>query len=94
MSRRILSSVDRPEPVSITVDGRPVSAVPGESLAAALSAAGIGVLRHSPRDGTPRGMFCLMGICQECVVLIDGRRTTSCNEPVRAGMSVVTGDAT
>ena len=94
MTRRIETLVQRPDPVAISVDGRSVSAIPGESLAAALFVAGIRTLRPSPRAGGPRGMFCLMGVCQECVVRIDGRRTTSCNEPVRAGMIIKTGAAT
>ena len=37
---------------------------------------------------TPRGMFCYMGVCQECVVLVDGKRETSCSYPVAEGLSV------
>ncbi len=33
-------------------------------------------------------MFCLMGVCQECVVRVDGRTVNSCMEPVRTGMIV------
>lgn len=93
MEMRINSSVDRPPAVQIMVDGRPVSAIPGESLAAALHAAGIRRLRYSPRDGAPRGMFCLMGACQECVIGVDGREVPACQEPVRAGMAVSLGSA-
>lgn len=45
----------------------------GESLAAALTAAGVRILRET-RSGSPRGMFCGMGVCQDCLVQIDGRR--------------------
>ncbi len=88
---RIETNVERPRPVTITVDGRPVAAFAGESLAAALFAAGIRRLRSSPRAGTARGMFCLMGVCQECLVWLDGRRVTACEQPVRDGMAVSTG---
>jgi predicted molibdopterin-dependent oxidoreductase YjgC len=88
---RIEGLVKRPTPVTITVDGRPISAFAGESLAAALFAAGIRTLRRSPRAATPRGMFCLMGVCQECLVRLDGRRVTACEEPVREGMAITTG---
>lgn len=88
MAKRIDGLVTRPAAVGITVDGRPVSAYPGENLAAALAAAGVLRLRSSPRAKAPRGMFCLMGVCQECVVEVDGRLVTSCTEPVRAGMAV------
>jgi predicted molibdopterin-dependent oxidoreductase YjgC len=36
-------------------------------------------------------MFCMMGSCQECVVRIDGRMTTACQEPVRDGLDVRSG---
>lgn len=86
--RRILADIARPAAVSIRVDERTVSAIPGEPVAAALLAAGIIQFRHSPRAGTPRGPFCMMGVCQECIAEIDGRLQTTCQEPVRAGMTI------
>jgi len=72
-------------------DGRAVSAHEGESVACALFAAGIRTLRLSPRTELARGMFCLMGSCQECVVWVDGRRVAACQEPARAGLDVRSG---
>jgi predicted molibdopterin-dependent oxidoreductase YjgC len=69
-------------------DGLPVRAFAGESVAVALFAAGVRALRVSPRSGAPRGMFCLMGSCQECTVWIDGRRAPACQETARAGSDV------
>ena len=89
--RAIEGVVERPAPVTFTVDGQTVSGVPGESLAIALLAAGIQRLRYSPRAGDPRGFFCLMGVCQECLVTVEGNPTASCLEPVRAGMKVALG---
>jgi predicted molibdopterin-dependent oxidoreductase YjgC len=74
--------------VVIHVDGREVAAAPGISVAAALLAAGHATLRHSPTAGTPRGAFCLMGVCQECTVLIDGRAERACMTAVRDGLTV------
>lgn len=88
---RILGAVDRPGVVEFTVDGRGVSARAGESVAAALLAAGVVELRTSPRSGSARGAFCYMGICQECLVRIDGAPAQACITPVRAGMKVATG---
>ncbi len=85
---RIVDGAMRPEPVDITVDGKEITAVPGEMLAASLLAAGITHLRDSPRDGKPRGALCFMGACQECLVEADGQRVQSCQTPVRAGMQV------
>jgi aerobic-type carbon monoxide dehydrogenase small subunit (CoxS/CutS family) len=85
---RIEGKVERPAPVSFTLDGRSVSGVPGESLAVALLVAGIKDLRSSVLAGARRGVFCMMGVCQECLVRVDGRSVAACLEPVRAGMDV------
>jgi predicted molibdopterin-dependent oxidoreductase YjgC len=75
----------------LTVDGRPVHAPAGQSLAAALLAAGRVALRHSP-SGTPRGVYCGIGVCQECRVHVEGRGVVrACLTPVHAGMQVTTG---
>lgn len=74
--------------VTIRVDGRDVPAFAGESLAAALLAAGILHLRDSPRAGAPRGALCFMGVCQECVVQVDDATAQACLVPVRQGMTV------
>jgi thioredoxin reductase/bacterioferritin-associated ferredoxin len=58
--------------IPISFDGRPLAARRGESLLAALTAAGEYALRSTP-DGHARGAFCGMGVCQECLVTIDGR---------------------
>jgi len=92
MTLRIPGPVRRRNEVSIAVDGRTIQAFAGESLAAALFAAGVRRLRLSPRARAPRGMFCLMGSCQECLVRVDGRRVLACLEPVRDGMLVATED--
>lgn len=85
---RVQGGVRRGTPIELMVDGRPVAAFEGESIAAALWAAGLRTLRHSPRAGGPRGAFCMMGVCQECVVRIDGRVVQACMEPARPGMEV------
>jgi len=74
--------------VHIIVDGSPVPASPGQSVAAALLAAGILWLRCSPREQAPRGAFCMMGTCQECVVPIDGAASPACQVAARDGMTV------
>lgn len=79
--------------VSLVVDAQPMRACLGESVATALLANGQRFLRVSPRSGLPRGMFCAMGVCQECILEIDGRLQTSCTTPVRDGMRVTTGKA-
>jgi predicted molibdopterin-dependent oxidoreductase YjgC len=74
----------------LTVDGEPLHAPAGQSLAAALLAAGRAVLRASP-SGDPRGVYCGIGVCQECRVLVEGRGVVrACVTPVAAGMRVTT----
>lgn len=85
---RISSAAGQDRGIVIFVDGRPVPAVAGESLAAALAAAGALRLRSAPRTGAPRGAFCFMGLCQECAILVDGTLRQACLVPVEAGMTV------
>jgi len=74
----------------IEVDGRLVSAEPGQTIAAALIGAGITVFRHTP-TGAPRGIFCGMGACFDCLVTVDGLvEQRACMTPVRQGMRVQT----
>jgi aerobic-type carbon monoxide dehydrogenase small subunit (CoxS/CutS family) len=75
--------------VELTVDGRPLHAPEGQSLAAALLAAGRPVLRESP-GGSPRGLYCGIGVCQECRVIVDGGAVRACVTPITAGMRVTT----
>jgi D-hydroxyproline dehydrogenase subunit gamma len=89
-ARRITSGVQRPEPVEIYVDGTGVAAFEGESVATALLAAGVRAFRRTP-SGTPRGPFCNMGACFDCLVTIDGEPfQRACRSPVQAGMRVET----
>ena len=81
----------RGDAVEFFFDGRAIPAYAGESIACALFAVGVRILRRSPRTASVRGMFCLMGSCQECVVEADGRRVAACQEPVRAGLDVRSG---
>ena len=77
----------RGAPVVILVDGEPVPCFAGETVAAALLAAGRRELRRSPREGGPRGAFCLMGACQECAIRIGGRVAPACMVEVRDGLA-------
>ncbi len=66
-----IPGVIRGKKIRLTVDGRPVTAHEGETVHAALTAAGIKGLKNS-RSSQPRGVFCGMGICYECLVQING----------------------
>lgn len=85
---RIGSVAERGRPIRFRFGERWVDAFEGETVATALWAAGIRHLRSSPRLGGARGAFCLMGVCQECVVVIDGHRRPSCASFVAEGLVV------
>lgn len=83
--------VERGEPVTILVDGVPVPAHQGETVAAALLAVDHRILRTTLIRGEPRGIFCGMGVCYDCLVVIDGRPSRrACVTPVSDGMRVGT----
>ncbi|CAD5274024.1 conserved hypothetical protein [Bosea sp. 62] len=74
---------------SLSFEGREIAFHPGDSVAAALLAAGIGALRQSPVDASPRAPYCMMGVCFECLVKIDGRQNQqACLTPAQDGMVV------
>ena len=80
---------EREASITIEIDGRPVAAAPGDSVAAAMVAAGIAAFRRAPVGGEPRGPWCAMGVCFECLVQIDGEpNRQACMTPVREGLRV------
>lgn len=73
--------------LTVEYEGRAVPATPGRSVAAALTAAGIVAYRHAAEGD--RGLFCGMGVCGECSVVIDGRPSRlACMTAVADGMRV------
>jgi predicted molibdopterin-dependent oxidoreductase YjgC len=77
--------------VAFTFEGRPVRALAGDTVAMALWGAGEPVLRASSRVGMPRGVLCNMGICYECLVVVDGATVRACTTVVQPGMRVARG---
>lgn len=84
---RVGPAAIRGMPATFLFNEQPIEAFTGESVAAALLAAGVTTLRRSP-NGHPRGAFCFMGACQECVVQVDGRRVEACRLRVEHGLAV------
>jgi D-hydroxyproline dehydrogenase subunit gamma len=83
-------SITRDEPVTLTVNGKPLQAHRGQTIAAALLAGGQRVLRHTRRAGRPRGLYCAMGVCYDCVVIANGESgVRACMRQVEDGMQVV-----
>jgi aerobic-type carbon monoxide dehydrogenase small subunit (CoxS/CutS family) len=80
--------VRRGAPVTIIVDGEPLRAHLGESVGAALIADGAAELRKT-RKGSARGLYCGMGVCFDCLVMVDGvPNTRACMTWVREGMEI------
>lgn len=79
--------------VRFTFDGKELEGCEGETIAAALCAAGISTHRYTTKRHEPRGIFCAIGRCTDCVMIVDGKpNTRTCITPLREGMNVQTQD--
>lgn len=80
---------DRGEKVTFFYNGREIDGYTEETIAAALHAAGIRTLGHSPELHRPRGLFCAIGNCSSCFMTVDGQPNVRvCVTKVKAGMRV------
>ena len=84
-----------PEPparrIGFSLDGLAVQGAEGDTVAAALLALGHAACRETAVSGAPRGPYCMMGVCFECPVVIDGLgNRQGCLVPLREGMAVET----
>ena len=78
--------------VPVTIDGAPFAACTGDTVAAALLASGRLAFRATPVTGAARGPYCMMGVCFDCLVTIDGRpNQQACMVAVAPGMRIETG---
>jgi predicted molibdopterin-dependent oxidoreductase YjgC len=83
------AGVGRGPPVSVFVDGREVQAFEGDTVLAALWASGDHAVHTTARMREPRGYFCGIGVCFDCLVTIDDTvNVRACLEPVRRGMKI------
>jgi predicted molibdopterin-dependent oxidoreductase YjgC len=87
----ILGKPEKTRKVKIFVDGKTIEAFEGEPIAAALSAAGIRVFRTTSIRGEPRGVYCAIGLCTDCVMVVDGvPNVRTCVTSVKDGMKIRT----
>ncbi len=87
----ILGAFEKGEPVAFTFDGQPMQGFAGEPIAMALKAAGVDIHRFTAKRHEPRGMFCAIGRCTDCVMVVDGQpNVRTCVVPLAAGMVVQT----
>lgn len=97
MAARLLSFVHdpirpaRPTPVTISVDGQPTSGVAGQSLAGVILASGTLGFRRTSAQARPRGVFCGIGVCYDCLVEVNGQRDVrACQRRAADGDEVTT----
>ena len=84
------TAIERGKSITLQIDGQAVTAFEGETIAAVLLARGQRVFRRSA-GGQPRGLFCGMGICYDCLVTVNGTANLrACVTPVADGMVVDT----
>lgn len=84
-----ITPLPRGAKITIVVNERPYPAYEGETVHAALLAAGYRVLRKTPKTGQPRGIFCGMGVCYDCLVTINGvPNQRACMTPVADRMEI------
>lgn len=75
--------------VEVEVDGQPIQVRAGDSAAAAVLAAGLLPSRSTPVNSSPRAPYCMMGVCFECLLEIDGMENVQgCMTEVRPGMQI------
>ncbi|MEE8195406.1 MAG: (2Fe-2S)-binding protein [Candidatus Bipolaricaulota bacterium] len=87
----ILGDLPEVRQVKIWVDGREIAAHKGEPIAAAIAAAGIKIHRYTTKREEPRGVFCAIGQCTDCVMIVNGvPNVRTCITPVTEGITVET----
>ena len=87
----VLGKMEERKRIAIYVDGKEILAFEGEPVAAALVAAGIKVFRYTSNRDEPRGIFCAIGRCTDCVMTVDGQpNVRTCVTLAEEGMKVET----
>jgi len=88
-----IGSIKRKDKVTLSVNGKEITAYKGETLLAALIAAGYKSLKKSPIQEEPRGALCGMGVCFECIVTVNKEpNIRSCMTEVEDNMTVEIND--
>ena len=76
LNRRVQAGVERGKCFEIEVDGEQILAYEGETIATALLAAGKRSCRRTTKKKEPRGIYCGIGVCFECRMIVDGKPNT------------------
>ena len=87
----ILGSFEKGRRIQFTFDGRVIEGFEEEPIAIALRSQGVLIHRYTSRRNEPRGIFCAIGRCTDCIMVVDGRpNVRTCVEPLKEGMVVET----
>ncbi len=85
----ILGDLEDEKKVTFYYNGQPMEGIEGEPIAAALMNAGIRVFRTTAKRHEPRGIFCAIGRCTDCMMVVDGiPNTRTCVTTLKEGMRV------
>ncbi|MCR3722594.1 MULTISPECIES: (2Fe-2S)-binding protein [Prauserella salsuginis group] len=83
------AATTEPERFEVVFDGRPLPAIAGQSVGSVLTDAGIRSWRTTRTQLRPRGLFCGIGVCYECLITVDGEpNQRACLVPARPGMAL------
>ncbi|SFR55912.1 (2Fe-2S)-binding protein [Anaeromicropila populeti] len=87
----ILGKPEEKKVVGFIHDGIKLTGLEGEPIAVALEAAGVRIHRYTKKQHKPRGVFCAIGRCTDCVMVVDGKpNVRTCITPLKEGMIVQT----
>lgn len=87
----ILGETPKGHTVNFTFDGNVLQGIENEPISAALRVAGVMTHRYTHKKHEPRGLFCAIGRCTDCVMVVDGKpNIRTCITPLKEGMVVQT----
>lgn len=87
----ILGEIKKGKIVNFTYDGKELQGYEGEPIAAALKAQGVMIHRYTKKEHKPRGIFCAIGRCTDCVMVVNGQpNVRTCVTPLEEGMKIKT----
>lgn len=87
----IIESFSKGSPVHFDFDGKTLEGYENEPIAVALKANGVMIHRYTKRLHSPRGVFCAIGRCTDCVMIVDGvPNVRTCVTPLKANMIIQT----
>ena len=87
----VLGSSPEGKKVTFYYDDKPLEGYEGEPIATALKENGVSVHRYTKKNHEPRGIFCAIGRCTDCVMIVDGvPNIRTCITPLKEGMRVQT----